>query len=39
MNYYPTVLENTNFFQVATENDIGKMVILNDSAELKKMVQ
>lgn len=36
MNYYPTVLENTNFFQVATENDIGKMVILNDSAELKK---
>ena len=33
MNYYPTILENTNFFQVATENDIGKMIIMNDSAD------
>lgn len=36
MNYYPTILENTNFFQVATENDINKMIIMNDSAELTK---
>lgn len=36
MNNYPTVLENTNFFQVASENDIGKMVILNNSASLLK---
>ena len=33
MNYYPTVLEQTNFFQVATQNDIGKMLIMNSAAE------
>lgn len=34
MNYYPTVLENTNFFQVASKEDIGKTLILNQTAEM-----
>lgn len=34
MNYYPTVLDNTNFFQVSAERDIGKMIILNKTSEI-----
>ena len=36
MNYYPSVLENTSFFQVASANDVGKMLIVNDSAHIRK---
>lgn len=31
MNYYPSVLANTSFFQVSSKTEIGKMLILNDS--------
>lgn len=35
MNYYPMVLQNTGYFQVSSENDIGKYMIFDSDNTLE----